>query len=252
MSNTKSLQSCHYILQLPKSGVLNPDQHATLRRIFQHFDQQNSGAQYDSPSSSHSDRVLTINDSDDDHARPTTPQSEATGLKRSGPGRPRKLLGSTPTYVARKSWGLILAMDSCKLDSVLQCRLKANPNNNATQFLQTPLPLFHDSNERTTPSIKVLTSLCRKVEQMSNHIAENRVQWLFLELAVGDMVVFLFGLKSSSKKRDVSASIISEEGNDAWEEIQPTIKIANKLVFICSKLGNGCLFWLHSELTKTL
>ena len=87
---------------------------------------------------------------------------------------------------------------------------------------------------------------------MSNHIAENRVQWLFLELAVGDMVIFLFGLKSSSKKRDVSASIISEEGNDAWEEIQPTIKIANKLVFICSKLGNGCLFWLHSELTKTL
>ena len=144
-------------------------------------------------------------------------------------------------FQRRKYWGSILAMQDCELDSVLQCRIKANPNNDATHFLQTPLPLFHDSNERITPSIKVLTSLCRKVEEMPNRIAEDRVQWLFLELTVGDMATFLFGLKSSSKKRDVSASIISEEGNNAWAEIQPTIRIANKLVFICSKLGSGCV-----------
>lgn len=254
MNKTKSLQSCYYILHLPKSGTLNPDQHATLRRIFQHFDQQKIEAQDDTHSWSHSDRALTIDDNDIDHARPSTPQSVTTGPKRPGPGRPRKLLGgpSTPNSISNQSWGSILAMQECKLDSILQCRLKANPNNDATQFLPTPLPLLDDSDERSTPSIKVLTCFCRKVEEMSNQKPEDRVQWLFLVLAVGDMVTLLFGLKSLSNKRDVSASIISEEGDDAWEEVRSTLRIANNLVFICSKLGNGCLFWLHNELTKNL
>ncbi len=59
MSNTKSLQSCYYILHLPKSGALNPDQHATLRRIFQHFDQQNLKAQVDIPVNSPKSETLS-------------------------------------------------------------------------------------------------------------------------------------------------------------------------------------------------
>ncbi len=213
---------------------------------------QNASPPFPRSSSSHSDRALTIDDSDNDHARPSTPHRVVIGPIRYGRGRPRKSSGGTSNSISNKSWGSILAMQECKLDFVLQSRLKANPSDDAIQFLRTPLPLLNDSDERSTPSIKVLTHFCRKVEEMSNQMPEDRVHWLFLALTVGDMAALLFGLKSSSKKRDVSASIISKEGDDAWEEIRSTLTIANNLVFICSTLGNGCLFWLHGELTKTL
>ena len=213
---------------------------------------QNASPPFPRSSSSHSDRALTIDDSDNDHARPGTPHRGVIGPIRHGRGRPRKSSGGTPNSISNKSWSSILAMQECKLDSVLQSRLKANPSDDAIRFLRTPLPLLNDLDERSIPSIKVLTCFCLKVEEMSNQMPEDRVHWLFLVLTVGDMAALLFGLKSSSNKRDVSASIISKEGDDAWEEIRSTLSIANNLVFICSKLGNRCLFWLHGELTKTL
>ena len=254
MNNAKSLQSCFYILQIPRTGVLSPDQLAALRRIVQHFDQQDSNGQSDIPLSSHSDQDLTIGDDENVSIGPGTPQSAATDPKKPGPGRPRKFPGgtSTPTSVINKSWGPILTIQECKLDPILKAQIDANPNNDAKQFLQDPLPSLDGLDKQSDLSIKTFTSFCRQVGAMSKEMAQDRVQWLFLELLVGDMATLLFGAKGLSKKRDLKASIISVEDERAWEDIESTVRIAKKLEFICSRLGNGCLFWLHGELTKNL
>ena len=104
MNNVKSLQSCFYILQIPRTGVLSPDAHTALRRIFQHFEPE---AQSDIPPSSHSDQDLIIGDDENVAIGPGTPQSAATDPKKPGPGRPRKFPGgtSTPTSVIKQVVG---------------------------------------------------------------------------------------------------------------------------------------------------
>ena len=174
-------------------------------------------------------------------------------VKKAGPGRPRKGGGTpTPNSILSKSWDAILAMQDCKLDLLLQHRLETIPNDDAAQFLPNPLPLLGDTDKQFNPSIEAFTRFCRKVAKMPHATVEDHVQWLFLELAVGDMSNLLFGREGSCRMTQASASIIAKEGNDAWKDSQSTIAIGKSLVFICSKLGNGCLFWLHSELTRSL
>ena len=174
-------------------------------------------------------------------------------MKKPGPGRPRKGGGTpTPNSMLSKLWGAILAMQDCKLDLLLLRRLKTVPNDDAAQFLLNPLLLLGDTDKQFNPSIEAFPRLCREVEKMPHVTVEDHVRWLFLELVVGDMSNLLFGQEGSWKTTQVSASIIAKEGDNAWIDSQSTIAIAKSLMFICSKLGNGCVFWLHSELTKNL
>lgn len=252
MNKTKSSQSAHYILHLP-AGHLNPGQAATLRRIYQHFHQQNSEKHGDTASSPHADQVVIIDDDDDDSARPSTPQNIEKGLRMAGRGRPRKGGGTpTPNSIHSQSWGAILAMQDCKLDPVLQHRLKTIANDDAAQFLPNPLPLLGDTDKQFNPSVKALTRFCSEVKKMPHATVEDHVQWLFLPLAIGDMSNFLFGQEGSRKSTQAAASINAKEGNGACADIQSMIATAKSAVFICSELGNGCLFWLNSELTKSL
>ncbi len=81
----------------------------------------------------------------------------------------------------------------------------------------------------------------------------SHVHRLFLMLAVGDMAFFIYRPKwSNEKSGGLKKSIITDHSEETFLSISKILHMTGKLVFICNKLGNGCLFWLYGELSDNL
>ena len=96
------------------------------------------------------------------------------GMQKAGLS-PMRMGGGAPTpkSIFSKPWGAVLAMQDCKLDFVLQHRLKAISNHNTAQSLPNPLPLLGDADKQFNPSLKAFTRFCRKVEEMPHATVED-------------------------------------------------------------------------------
>ena len=230
-----------YITKVPRNAF-TAEQYAVMQTISRHFVQQE-----DAPPSSRSDQVSMDIDNgpsnqasmDIDNVNDTEPDMTAGAKK--GRGRPRKSsrTRSRSPNPASVSWGVIQSAKEINMDNSLKDLLRNFTPDNAAASLDASRLLPTNPSVQPKPDMNVFSSFCRKVYVMPHGTPTKHVARLFMVLAAGDMGSALCG--------DKLLSI-----GDKSKDIMRIKKMASSLLFICEKLGNGCLFHLENKITDHL
>lgn len=144
-----------------------------------------------------------------------------------------------------KTWGAIIATQEFKLHHTLREHLALNITRDAALFLRMSLSSLANSAGESIPNLAVFSKFCDDVYEMPRDDVIKRVCRLFLLRTVGEIAFHVCGSKWSNEKSEVlKKAIIRNHDEDIYKSIQPSIRIAGRLAFICQLFGNGCL--LHN------
>lgn len=207
------------------------------------------------------------------------PQSTSTQATTANPGRPPSLpttksnargrpfktvppAGEEPSAPKTETWKGVkditeLTLESELIELIEEIKQKPRDELVAHIFGQYE-PQYLPSIEHVQPSSESLAKLCLALSKRKEPFLYS-IGWFFETLAVGDMVVALFGKKKTidrlSKKvgRDVEQAVAEGDRSvDTSGMIQETLTIACNVFFICETLGTGSLFFLRPKLIKNL
>lgn len=280
--DAEHLQTIGYIEQMPKEA-LTSDQFARLERVYKHFklpiiasDHTFSSPQHDqgppshdcedaldqdhdstpsriNPGHSNRDRQGTLaqetrssssgngHDERDNHDVFVTPQRSLMTLKSTSramtrPGRPRTDSPSASVKSSRP-WGSILSRRSFQQSSIFSVHHKFN----AVNFLGPVMQRDHFPTKVDFPEI------CRRIARMDSRV-QVRSRRLFHLLTLDKIVGRLF--RGDDSKETTEEALYNFYGKEVYRkpEMKDTVKLADRITFLCEKFGVGCIFWLDREL----
>lgn len=206
---------------------------------------------------------ITISDSDEDEDGKTADtgtisKTETSGQR--GRGRPPKKAkpeNETPQVGSGDSWKGVRTLGEISLDDSLKKFLGDDPGRRAADFLGSCTISLPTPAEQDMPSQKVLAKLCILLKASYTPSIKDNVRWLFEALAVGDMVVAIYGVNqvnrlTTTMKKDVQGAAAESSTAEDLKAIDGMLTIACNVVFVCKHFRTGSLFWLRSHLTKGL